>query len=117
MSKLSKKKIKSVVESNEPMDYDKLRLDILKGLVDSRGIECKNTKEEMIKNLKLDDEEKYVRPVTYEKQSDGSFIVGIDIRDGKSCVEMGKLVEKGIAHRMNIYSNHRILYISNQKLI
>lgn len=117
MAKTTKKSIRSVVESNELIDYDKLRLDVLKLLVDGRGIECKNTKEEMIKNLKLDDEDKYVRPVTYEKQSDGTFIVGIDIKDSKSCIEMGKFVEKGIAHRMNVYSNHRIHYISNQKLI
>lgn len=117
MAKTTKKSIRSVVESNEPIDYDKLRLDILKGLIDVRGIDCKNTKEEMIKNLRLDDEGKYVRPVTYEKKSDGTFIVGVDINDSNSSIEMGKLVEKGIAYRMNVYSNHRIHYISKQKLI
>lgn len=117
MSKLTKKSIRDITESGDEIDYEKLRLDVLKGLIDSRGIECKNTKEEMIKNLKLDDEDKYIRPITYEKKPDGTFMVGIDPRDTKNCVEMGKFVEKGIAHRMNLYCNHRIHYISNQKLI
>ena len=118
MAKVTKKSIRSFVESNdETIDYEKLRLDVLKGLVDSRCIECKNTKEEMIRNLKLDDQEKYIHPITYDKRPDGTFMVGIDPRDTKNCFEMGKFVEKGIAQRMNLYCNHRIHYISNQKLI
>ena len=117
MAKLAKKVIRTIVESTDEVEYEKLRLDVLKSLIDSRGIDCKNTKEEMIKILKLDDEEKYIRPITYEKQSDGSFMVGIDPRDSKNCIEMGKFVEKGIAHRANLYCNNRIHYISNQKLI
>ncbi len=117
MGKMTKKQIANSLKSDEPIDYNKLRLDVLKNLVDTRNIECKQTKEEMIKYLIMDDNEKYVRPVTYQKQSDGKFIVGIDTRDSNSCREMGKLVEKGIAKSMSIYSNNRIHYISNQKLI
>ncbi len=117
MAKLSKKEINKTLKSDEPIDYEKLRLDVLKTLVESRNIECKQTKESMIKTLILDDEGKYIRPIEYQKQGDGKFIVGIDIRDSDNCREMGKLVEKGIAQRMNIYSNDRIFYLSNQKLI
>jgi hypothetical protein len=114
MSKI--KKINRVEESDTQIDYDKLRLDVLKSLADGRGIECKPTKDEIIKNLKLDDEGKYIRPVTYQKQPDGSFIIGISINDSKSLVEIGKMVEKNIAKNMSVYSNHRLHYTSKQKL-
>ena len=78
MSKISKKDIQKTVNSNEPIDYEKLRLDVLKGLIEIRNIECKQTKEEMVKYLKMEDQGKYFRPVTYQKQPDGKFIVGID---------------------------------------
>jgi len=79
---MSKIKRLPIQESDEPIEYEKLRLDVLKTLVDGRNIECKQTKDEMIKHLKLDDEGKYIRPVTYQKQSDETFIVGIAINDG-----------------------------------
>ena len=98
------------------MDYEKLRLDVLIKLIDERGISCKNKKDEIIKYLKMDDEGKYIRETTYEKTT-GGFIVGIDIKNQKQLIEMGKLVEKNIAYRMNLYSNDRIHYISKQKLL
>ena len=104
-------------EDIENIDYEKLRLDILKTLVETRNIECKQTKEEMIKHLKMDDEGKYIRPVTYQKQPDETFIVGIALNDGKNLQEMGKLVEKNIAKSMGLYCNNRIHYISKQKLL
>ncbi len=114
---MSKIKRIPVQESDEPIEYEKLRLDVLKSLVDGRNIECKHTKDEMIKHLKLDDDGKYIRPVTYQKQSDDTFIVGIAINDGKSLQEMSKFVEKSIAKSMGLYCNDRIHYISKQKLI
>jgi hypothetical protein len=71
----------------------------------------------MIKHLRMDDEGKYIRPITYEKQPENKFMVGIDIKDHIHMVEMGKLVEKGHAQRMGLYCNNRVHYISNQKLI
>jgi len=92
-------------------------LDVLKNLIDTRNIECKHTKEEMIKHLLLDDQGKYIRPVTYQKLPEGRFIVGIDIGDSDNCREMGKLVEKGVAENMKMYYDNRIHFTSNQKLI
>ncbi len=114
---MSKIKRLPVQESDESLDYEKLRLDVLKSLVDGRNIECKQTKDEMIKHLKLDDEGKYIRPVTYQKQPDDTFIIGIAINDSKSLQEIGKFVEKNIAKNMGLYCNDRIHYISKQKLI
>ena len=65
MARTTKKDIDILNKSSEPIDYDKLRLDVLKGLLDSRDIECKQTKEEIIKHLRMDDEGKYIRPITY----------------------------------------------------
>ena len=111
-------KIKRIPENNDdPVDYEKLRVDVLKLLIDGRNIECKQTKEEIIKHLKLDDEGKYIRPVTYEKEPDGTFIVGIALNDTKNLIEMGQLVSKGIAKNIHRYSNDRIHYNSKQKLI
>lgn len=111
-------KIKRIPQNeDDPVDYEKLRVDVLKNLADGRNIECKQTKEEIIKHLKLDDEGKYVRSVTYEKQPDGTFNVGIALNDTKNLIEMGQLVAKGIAKNIHIYTNDRLHYNSKQKLI
>jgi len=117
MGKISKKDIQKTINSNGPFDYEKLRLDVLKGLIESRNIECKQTKDEMIKHLTMDDQGKYIRPVTYQKAPDGKFIVGIDIGDSDNCREIGKLVEKGLAENLRLYYDNRVHFISNQKLI
>lgn len=99
------------------IEYDKLRLDILQKLVDERNIICKYKKDEMVKYLIMDDENKYVRETTYEKYEKETFIVGIDLKNRNHLVEMGKLVEKKIARSANRFSNNMVYYISNQKLI
>jgi hypothetical protein len=101
------------------VDYTKLRLDVLEKLIQSRGIECKNKKDEMVKMLKLDDEGKYQIPMvntTYEKWESG-FNVGIDIKNQSDLVQMGKLVEKKDAKSLNRYSDNRVWYWSKQKLM
>jgi hypothetical protein len=100
----------------EKTNYEKLRLDVLEQLVANRGIVCKNNKTDMIRHLKLDDEGKYIKETTYEKQSNG-FLVGIDLRNSKHLIEMGKLVEKKEAKSLNRYSNDIVFYWSKQKLI
>ena len=98
------------------MDYSKFRLDILQTLVDERGITCKNKKEEMIKYLIMDDEGKYVRETTYDKQGN-LFLVGIDLRNANHLLQMGKLVGKKDAYLSKMYASFRIYYLSKQKLI
>jgi len=101
------------------VDYNKLRLDVLEKLIQSRGIDCKIKKDEMVKMLKLDDEGKYQAPVgntTYEK-SEGGFIVGIDIKNQSDLVQIGKLVEKKDAKSLNRYSDNRVWFWTKQKLM
>ena len=98
------------------MEYEKLRLDVLQKLIDERGITCKPKKDEMIKYLKLDDEGKYIRETTYERNA-GGYIVGIDIKNHKQLVEVGKLIEKKEAKNLHRFSSELLYYWVNQKLI
>lgn len=98
------------------IDYEKLRLDILQKLIDERGISCKNKKDEMIKYLKLDDDGKYIRETTYERNN-GGFNVGIDINNREHLLQIGKMVEKKEARSLNRYEDNRIMFWSPQKLI
>ena len=97
------------------VEYEKLRLDVLRNLIADRDIDCKNTKDEMIKYLKLYDAGKYIRETTYEKDGVG-FIVGIDLKNKTHLVEMGKLVEKKEARSLNQFYCDRVHYWSSQKL-
>jgi hypothetical protein len=98
------------------MEYENLRLDVLQKLIDERGISCKMKKDEIIKYLKMDDEGKYIRETTYEKQG-GRFLVGIDLKNQSDLIQMGKLVEKKEAYAKGMYASNRVFYISNQRLI
>lgn len=102
---------------DEENQYEKLRLDVLQKLIDERGIICKNKKDEMIKFLIMDDHGKYIRDIIYEKYERNQHLVGIDLKDHKHLVEMGKLIEKKEASRLNRYCDNRVWYLSTQKLI
>lgn len=98
------------------IDYSKLRLDVLQALVTHREIECKDSKNEMIKYLLLDDEGKYIRETTIEKYDKDKFLYGIDIKNHKQLIEMGKLIQEGEAKSTNMYYTCRLYFISNLKL-
>ncbi len=98
------------------MEYENLRLDVLIKLIDERGISCKNKKDEIIKYLKLDDQDKYIRETTYMKDGNG-FVVGIDIKNRDHLLQMSKLIEKKEGKNLNRYEDNRIMYWSPQKLI
>ena len=112
---MTKKNLNSIINSG-PIDYEKLRLDVLSKLIDERGISCKNKKDEMVKYLKMDDEGKYIRETTYEKW-EGRLLVGIDLKNTPHLLQMGKLVEKREASSKGMYASDRVYFISNQKLI
>lgn len=103
-------------------EYEKLRLDILQQLIDSRSIPYKiykrenDTKNGIIELLKLDDSGKYIFETTTEKV-EGGYILGIDIRNQKHILEISKLIEKKEARNLNRYSDNRLQYWSSQKLI
>ena len=49
MSKI--KRIPEKEKETEVVDYEKLRVDVLKSLADGRNIDCKQNKEEIIKDI------------------------------------------------------------------
>jgi hypothetical protein len=97
-------------------DYDKLRLDVIEKLITHREIECKNNRTDMIRQLRLYDEGKYIRETIVEKQEGDKFLIGIDSARQDLMVQMGKLVEKGEAKRAH-YANARHYYISNINIL
>lgn len=97
-------------------EYENLRLDVIRRLIDERGIECKDKKTDMIEALKIYDEGKYVRETTYKKDGEG-FIVGIDMANRKHLQEIARLVEKKEAKCLNRYCDDRLQYYSKQKLL
>jgi hypothetical protein len=104
------------------IEYETLRLDVLQKIIDLRSLPYKvykkekDTKNGIIETLRLDDDGKFIFETTYEK-SNGGFIVGIDMRNKKHMEEIHKLIEKKIAHKMSRYSDNRLQYWSEQKLI
>ena len=98
------------------MDYEKLRLDVLIKLVDERNITCKLKKDEIIKYLIMDDEGKYIRETTYERNS-GGYIVRIDLKNQSHLNQIGKLVEKKEARSLNRFESEMLVFWSPQKLV
>jgi hypothetical protein len=98
------------------INYELLRLDVLQKLIDERGITCKNKKDEIIKYLIMDDEGKYIRETTYERNS-GGYIVGIDMKNKNHMIQIGNLIIKKEARNLNRYSDNRLQYWSSQKLV
>lgn len=97
-------------------DYHKLRLDVIEKLITHREIECKDNRTDMIRQLLLYDEGKYIRETIVEKYDKDKFLIGIDSSRQDLMVQMGKLVEKGEAKRAH-YANSRHYYISNINIL
>jgi hypothetical protein len=94
----------------ENKDYQKMKTPDLKKEIDNRDIKCKIVREDMIKQLTLQDNEKYIYETLIEKNKSGSSNVGIDIHNTAELIEMGRLVEKGLAKRLGVYSAKRVWY-------
>jgi hypothetical protein len=93
-------------------EYEKLRLDILKKLIEARNIPCKQTKEDIIKHLIMDDKGEYVYATTVEKQPKGKFMVGVCVRNRTLSIQLNRLVDKGDAVRLKMYANNRVYFIT-----
>jgi hypothetical protein len=101
---------------DKEIDYEKLRLDVLKKLCDERDLPTNGNKKELIDNLLLYDKDKYMWETTYEKNGNG-YIVGIDLKNHSHLVQIGNLIFKKEARPLHRFENPRIYYWSNQKLI
>jgi hypothetical protein len=100
----------------DEINYSKLRLDVLEKLVCGRMIECNDNKTDMVRQLRLDDEGKYIRETIVEKHGKDTYLIGIDSALQDLMVEMGKLVETGEAQRSH-YAYGRHYYISKINIL
>jgi hypothetical protein len=82
-----------------------------------RDIVCKQTKEEMINSLILDDQGKWIYHTTQIKQKNGGYIVQIDYRNKMQLIEMSKNVEKRFCQTMGVYSVGKIWYKCENEFI
>lgn len=98
------------------IDYKKLRLDVLGDLICDRMIECKDNRTDMLRQLELDDEGKYIRETTVEEYGEDKFLIGIDTLQREQLIKMGRLIEKGSAKK-NHWSYGRHYYISNINIL
>ena len=99
------------------IDYKKLKVDQLKKECLQRDIVCKQTKEEMINSLILDDQGKWIYHTTQLKQKNGSYIIQIDYRNKTQMIEMSKKVEKRFCQSMGVYSVGKIWYKCENEFI
>lgn len=98
------------------INYNKLRIDVLQNLICDRMIECNENRTDMVRQLRLDDEGKYVRETTVEKHGEDKFLIGIDTLQKDQLIQMGKLIEKGTAKKAH-WSYGRHYYISNINIL
>jgi hypothetical protein len=99
------------------IDYKKLKVEQLKKECLKRDIVCKQTKEEMINSLILDDQGKWIYHTTQIKQKNGGYIVQIDYRNKMQLIEMSKNVEKRFCQTMGVYSVGKIWYKCENEFI
>lgn len=100
------------MKKNKTINYNQLRPDVLVDLVAYREIECNNTKADMIRKLKMDDEGKYIRETYVEKIGKDEFLIGIDIKNHPELVKISQFIFSGKVRNTNMYYNHRAHFIS-----
>lgn len=99
------------------MNYEKMKLSELRLLADEHEIPTNLTKEQIIKNLKLVDQGKYIKPTTCEKFGKDSYLVGVDIKNQQKLIACGKFVENKEMEKSKMYSSDRIYYISSFRMM
>lgn len=107
-----RKKVEPIV-----LDYNKLKSPQLKKICEDRGIVCNPTIKDMVRSLKLDDENKFVYHTTQEKKKQGWWLIGIDYRNLPELIRMGQLVEKKQSQPINYYSVPRLYYRMEEEFV
>lgn len=99
------------------LEYNKMKAAELKKLCEQREIQCNLIVKDMIEALKLEEEGKWVFHTEQEKLKRGGYIIKIDYRNREHLIQMGQLVDKKIARKMDIYSMYRIWYRMDEEFI
>ena len=98
------------------IDYKKLRPDVLSDLVANRGIECHNTRTDMIRKLKMDDAGVYIRETYIEKFGKDEYLIGVDLKSHNTLVKLSQQITNGNVKNANMYFNNRIHFITKLTL-
>ena len=99
------------------LEYNKMKAAELKKLCEQRDIQCKPLVKEMIEDLKLEEQGKWVFHIEQEKLKRGGYIIKIDYRSREHLIRMGQLVDKKIARKMDVYSMYRLWYRMDEEFI
>ena len=99
------------------MNYEKMKLSELKVLADLHEIPTNLTKDQIVKNLKLVDQDKYIKPTTCEKYDKDLYLVGVDLKNQQKLVSCGKFIENGEMKKSMMYSSDRVYFISSFRMM
>lgn len=99
------------------MNYEKMKLSELKSLAEHHDIPSNTSKDILIKNLKLVEQDKYIKPTTCEKLNNNEYLIGVDIKNQAKLVACGRFVENKEMKSAKMYSSDRIYYISTFKYL
>lgn len=99
------------------MNYEKMKLSELKLLADCLDIPTNTPKEILIKNLKLSDQEKYIKPTTCERYDKDYYLIGVDIKNQEKLISCGKFIENGEMKKSMLYSSDRVYFFSTFKMV
>jgi phosphoribosylformimino-5-aminoimidazole carboxamide ribonucleotide (ProFAR) isomerase len=98
------------------MNYEKMKLSELRNLAEEHEIPTNSTKDEIIKQLKLVEQEKFIKQTTCEKFGK-EYLVGVDIKDQRKLVTIGRYVENKEMKRANMFSSDRVYFLSTFKYL
>lgn len=94
-----------------------MKISDLKKLAEEYEIPTNTTKDVLLKNLKLYDQEKYILPTTCEKYGKDEYLIGVDIKNHIKLVACGKFIDNGEMKKSHMYSSGRIYFISSFKYL
>jgi hypothetical protein len=98
------------------MNLEKVKLSELKLMAEEHEIPTNLNKEEIIKNLRLVEQGKYIKNTICEKFGK-DYLVGVDIKDHQKLITLSKYVENKEMKRANMYSSDRVYFISPFKYL
>lgn len=99
------------------MNYEKTKISELKLLAEHYEIPTNTSKDVLIKNLKLAEQDKFIKPTTCEKLNSSEYLIGVDIKNQPKLIACGKFVENKEMKSAKMYSSDRVYYISTFKYL
>lgn len=94
-----------------------MKLSDLKKLAEEYEIPTNASKDLIIKNLKLVEQDKYILSTTCEKYGKDEYLIGIDIKNHMKLIACGKFIENGEMKKSHMYSSGRIYFVSSFKYL